>query len=62
VPFPSDLYVEIGGVKLTGTLNFDCGRFRCGALYEDSRIQGETWPKGRTVFRENLDLSPSGLP
>src|SRR5207244_1227404 len=48
---PNDLYVEIGGVKLTGTLNFDCGLFRLGALFEDSRIQGETWTKGRTVFR-----------
>jgi hypothetical protein len=59
---PSDLYVEIGGVKLTGTLNFDCSLFRFGALYEDSRIQGETWTKGRTVFRENLDQPPSVRP
>lgn len=47
---PSDLYVEIGGVKLTGTLNFDCGLFRFGDLYEDSRIQGETWTKGPNRF------------
>jgi hypothetical protein len=59
---PYDTFVEIGGVKLTGTLNFNCGVFRLGSLFEDSRINGETWMKGRTVFRENLDLPPDARP
>ena len=59
---PYDSFVAIGGVKLTGTLNFDCGVFRLGSLFEDSRINGETWAKGRTVFRENLDLPPYAHP
>jgi hypothetical protein len=62
VVVPYDAFVEIGSAKLTGTLDFDCGVFRMGSLFEDSRIAGETWTKGRTVFRENLDLPPSGRP
>jgi hypothetical protein len=46
VVVPSDAYIEIGGVELTGTLNFDCGAFRFGALFADTRIRGETWTNG----------------
>jgi hypothetical protein len=56
---PYDAFVEIGGVNLTGTLDFECGVFRMGSLFEDSPIDGETWTKGRSVFRENLGL-PAG--
>lgn len=59
---PYDSFVEIGGVKLTGTLNFECGVFPLGSLFEDSRINGETWMQDRTVFRENLDLPPDSRP
>jgi hypothetical protein len=62
VSVPSGAYVEIVGVRLTGFLNFDCGLFRDGSLYEDSRIHGETWPGGRTVFRADLDLPPPARP
>ena len=59
---PSNAYVEIGGVKLTGTLNFDCGVFSFGTLFADTRIRGETWINGRTVFRDDLHLPPSDRP
>lgn len=59
---PNDAFVEIGGVKLTGTLNFDCGVFRLGNLFEDNRIAGEIWSKGRTVFRESLNFPSNARP
>jgi hypothetical protein len=59
---PSNAYVVMGGVKLTGTLNFDCGAFRFGTLFADTRIRGETWTNGRTVFRDDLDLPPPERP
>jgi hypothetical protein len=62
VVVPDDAFVEIGGAKLTGTLDFNCGVFRMGSLFEDRLIAGETWTKGRTVFRENLGLSPDARP
>jgi hypothetical protein len=62
VVVPSNAYIEIGGVKLTSTLNFDCGAFRFGALFADTRIRGETWTHGRTVFRDDLGLPPSDRP
>jgi hypothetical protein len=59
---PSNAYVEIGGVKLTGTLNFNCGVFSFGTLFADTRIRAETWTNGRTVFRDDLHLPPSDRP
>jgi hypothetical protein len=56
---PNGAYVEIAGVRLGGILNFDCGLFRDGSLYEDTRIHSEIWPSGRTVFRADLDLPPA---
>jgi hypothetical protein len=62
VVVPNNAYVEIGGVKLTGTLNFDCGAFHFATLFADTRIRGETWTTGRTVFRDDLGLPPSDRP
>jgi hypothetical protein len=62
VMVPYDAFIEIGNVKLTGTVNFDCGLFRLGSLFEDSRIAGEVWERGRTVFRDNLGLPPTARP
>ena len=55
---PQGAYVEIAGVKLAGVLNFDCGLFHYGSLFEESRIHGEMWSSGRSVFRADLDLPP----
>src|SRR5262249_18004661 len=47
VMVPNSYFLEIAGVKLTGAINFDCGRFRDGELFEGTPINGETWTKGR---------------
>ncbi len=52
--------VEIGGVKLTGDLFFHCGRFESGGLAQPIERDGETWPRGRTVTREDLYLPEDG--
>ena len=62
VRVPNGAYVEIAGAKLAGFLNFDCGLFRDRSLYEDTRIHGEMWSSGRTVFRADLDLPPPAHP
>jgi hypothetical protein len=62
VAVPDNAYVEIAGVKLTGYLNFDCGVFHYGSLFEDSQVNGEIWARGRSVFREDLGLSMVATP
>ncbi len=62
VAVPEHAYVEIAGVKLTSYLNFDCGLFHFGSLFEDTRIRGEIWASGRSVFREDLGLPPTAKP
>ncbi len=59
---PDGAFVEIAGVKLTGVVNFDCGRFAYGDLFEDTRIGGEAWAAGRTVFRKDIEPAPSDPP
>lgn len=59
IQLATDSYVDIGGVKLTGFINFQCGRFHYGTLFEDTRLHGEPWRQGRTVFREDLELPPA---
>ena len=59
---PSNAYVEIAGVKLTGYINFKCGLFLHGSLFEDTRIRGKLWTSGQAVFREDLGLPPPELP
>ena len=53
-----DSYVEISGVKLTEFINFRCGRFDYGSLFENTSLHGELWMRGRTVRAE--DLEPHG--
>jgi hypothetical protein len=49
-------YVTIDGVKLTGAIDFDCGSFRRGVLFEDTVIGGQRRQRGELVSQE--DLSP----
>ena len=49
-------FVVIEGVKLTGWIDFDCGSFRSGQLFEDSVVAGRPRQQGERVSRE--DLSP----
>jgi hypothetical protein len=47
-------FVVIEGVKLTGWIDFDCGAFRNGQLFEDTVVGGRRRQHGERVSREDL--------
>jgi hypothetical protein len=49
-------YVTVEGVKLTGPIDFNCGPFRSGVLFEDTMIRGQRRQRDELVSQE--DLSP----
>ena len=49
-------YVTIGGLKLTGSIGFDCGPFHSGPLFEDTVISGQRRQRGELVSQEDLSL------
>jgi hypothetical protein len=49
-------YVTVAGVKLTGDIEFDCGKFRNGQLFEDAVVAGNQRRAGDLVTQ--ADLSP----
>ncbi len=51
---PEDRYVTVTGVKLTGRLNFDCGKFEYGMLFEDIVLQGQPLARGAGVSHQDL--------
>ena len=51
---PEDSYVAIAGVKLTGRINLDCGKFRYGTLFEDTALSGRNLPRGSSISAEDL--------
>ena len=51
---PEDRYVTIAGVKLTGRMNFDCGKFEYGALFEDALLNDRRLPRGAGVSHQDL--------
>jgi hypothetical protein len=51
---PDGGFVTVAGVKLTGRLNFDCGRFLYGSLFEDSVLHGRALPRNTVVSREDV--------
>jgi hypothetical protein len=51
---PEDSYVAIAGVKLTGRMNFDCGKFEYGALFEDTVLHGRLLPRGTSISDNDL--------
>jgi len=51
---PEDSYVAIEGVKLTGRMNFDCGKFEYGALFEDTVLRGRLLPRGATILYDDV--------
>jgi len=55
---PEDRYVTIAGVKLTGRMNFDCGKFEYGAVFEDTLLRDRRLPRGAGISHEDL-FSPS---
>jgi len=51
---PEDRSVTIAGVKLTGRLNFDCGKFQYGTLFEDSVVHDRRLLRGAAISAEDL--------
>ena len=51
---PEDRYVAVAGVKLTGRMNFDCGRFRYGSLFENTDLRGRSLPRHALVSRADI--------
>jgi hypothetical protein len=47
-------YVVIEGVKLMGSIDFDCGAFKSGTLFEDTLIGGKWRQRGDLLSREDL--------
>jgi len=50
---PEDTYVTIAGTKLTGRINFDCGRFEHGTIFEATAL-GEQLPRGAAISSDDL--------
>src|SRR5215467_1497569 len=55
---PEDTYVTIAGIKLTGRINFDCGRFEHGTLFEATAL-GSSY---RVARRYRLTICSSPRP
>jgi len=51
---PEDSAVTVGGVKLTGRMNFDCGKFQYGSLFEDTLLGGRSLPRHTSISREDI--------
>jgi len=51
---PEESHVTIAGVKLTGRMNFDCGKFEYGALFEDTLLNDRRLPRGAGVSHQDL--------
>jgi hypothetical protein len=51
---PEDSYVAIAGIKLTGRMNFDCGRFEYGPLSEEAALGGRRLPRDAAVSYDDL--------
>jgi hypothetical protein len=47
-------FVTIAGVKLTGAIDFDCGQFHSGVLFEDAMIGGKQRQRGEVVSQADL--------
>jgi hypothetical protein len=55
---PEDSYVTIAGIKLTGRMNFDCGKFEYGTLFEATALGSRQLPRGAAISSDDL-LPPS---
>jgi hypothetical protein len=56
---PPDRYVTIAGVKLTGGINFDCGKFQYGTLFEDSVLHDRRLPRGAAISADDVAVPAS---
>jgi hypothetical protein len=51
---PENSYVTIVGIKLTGRINFNCGKFEYGTLFEPTMLGGEQLPAGTAISYDEL--------
>ena len=56
---PEDSAVTVAGVKLTGRMNFDCGKFQYGSLFEDTVLGGRSLPRHASISREDIFGGPA---
>jgi hypothetical protein len=59
---PEDSAVTVAGIKLTGRMNFDCGKFQYGSLFEDTVLGGRSLPRHASISREDIFGSPAPAP
>jgi hypothetical protein len=59
---PEDSSVTVAGVKLTGRMNFDCGKFEYGSLFEDTVLGGRALPRHAQISREDIFGGPAPAP
>jgi hypothetical protein len=51
---PEDSYLMIAGIKLSGQMNFDCGKFEYGTLLEATVLVGRQLPCGAAISSDDL--------
>jgi hypothetical protein len=51
---PEDSYVTVAGIKLTGRINFDCGRFEYGTLFKATSLGSRQLQRGAAVSPHDL--------
>jgi hypothetical protein len=51
---PEDSYVTIAGIKLTGRINFDCGKFEYGTLFEATALGSRQLQRGAVISSDDL--------
>jgi hypothetical protein len=56
---PEDSYVTIAGIKLTGRMNFDCGRFEYGTLFEATVLGSRQLARGAAISSDDLSRPSS---
>ena len=55
---PEGSYVMLAGVKLTARVNFDCGKFQSGTLFEATALGGRLLPRGATISHDDVLGAP----
>jgi hypothetical protein len=55
---PEGSYVTLAGIKLTGRMNFDCGKFQYGTLFGATVLGGRLLPRGATISPDDMLGAP----
>jgi hypothetical protein len=56
---PEDGYVTVAVIKLTGRINFDCGKFQYGTLFEVTALGDRQLPRGAAISSDDLPQASS---